>query len=229
METPPGWGEESLSDFIDQATKNVFATFHNKKAEYGILLEIDDCYKTMVDNLLNPLDFLPGMFLMRAHSAYRGACRLSMSGQCPETFTLLRNCIENSLYALHVFKNDGADEIWARRHDDEASLKKARMEFTYRNVTKTLEDENPGIAEATKELYERCIDFGGHPNERAITSSMKIKETENGKEYQQVYLTGDSIEMEHALKSTAQTGLSSLFIFRPIYKERYDILGITQG
>ena len=182
----------------------------------------------MVDNLLNPLDFLPGMFLMRAHSAYRGACRLAMSGQCPESFILLRNCIENSLYALHVFKHDGTEEIWVRRHNDDDSLKAVKAEFTYRNVSGTLEEENPDIAATTKGLYERCIDFGGHPNERAITSSMKIKETENGKEYQQVYLSGDTIEMDHAIKSTAQVGLSSLFIFRSIYKERFDILNITQ-
>lgn len=54
--------------------------------EYGKLLEIDDCFKMMVDNLINPLDFLSGMFLMRAHSAYRGACRLSMSGQLPGSY-----------------------------------------------------------------------------------------------------------------------------------------------
>jgi len=228
IDTPPNWGKEPLSCFIDHATKNIFGTFHNKKAEYELLREIDDCFMTVVKNLNNPLSLLPGIFLMRAHSAYRGACRLSMSGQCPETFTLLRNCIETSLYALHIHKNAEAGEVWARRHDDTLSLRKVRTEFAYGNVSKTLEKEDPLIASTISKLYERCIDYGGHPNERAITSSMEINETEKGKEYRQTYLTGDTIELAHALKSTAQVGLGALFIFRQVYKERYDILSVTE-
>jgi hypothetical protein len=42
-----------------------------------------------------------------------------------------------------------------------------------------------------------------------------------------IYLEGDSIQLRLALKTTAQVGVCSLSLFRSIYKERFDILGVT--
>ncbi len=61
----------------------------------------------------------------------------------------------------------------------------------------------------------------------SVTSNMIVNENEESTEYLQIYLTGNDMNLAHALKTVAQAGLGSLYIFRNIYKERFDILGIT--
>jgi hypothetical protein len=225
---PPCWTDDDLTDFIQMTVENTYATFHNNKREFEIIRNIDKFYGTIIDHLLNPKDFLASMLLLRSHSAYRGACRMSLSGQVVETFVLLRSCIESSLYALHINRNPSAGEKWIKRHENEKTLKDAKNEFRYSNVINTLQLVDPSIFKTTKLLYERTIDFGGHPNERAITSMMEIIEKDGRKEIQQIYLVGNNKMLLNGLKSTAQVGLCALYILYNIFKERFDIIGITQ-
>lgn len=225
---PPGWTDDDLTFFIQLATNNIIATFHNKKTEFEILKNIDNFFQTIIDNLLNTTEFLSALLLLRAHSAYRGACRMSLSGQVAEAFVLLRSCIEYSLYALHINRNPEAGDKWIKRHENEEALKIAKNEFQYFKVSKTLEAVDPSISKTSRQLYERAIDFGAHPNERSITSSMKIIENRDRTEFKQLYLSADSPQLLHGLKSTAQVGLCALYILRHVFKERFDIIGITQ-
>lgn len=226
--TPPCWAGDDLSLFIQMANENTYAIFHNKKREFEIIKYIDKLYGTVIDHLLNPEDFLASMLLLRSHATYRGACRMSLSGQIYEAFVLLRSCIESSLYALHIDKNPSAGKKWLNRHISEASLKDAKKEFKFCTVIKTLQSVDYSISQTTKLVYERTIDYGGHPNERAISSSMKVIEKEGRKEYRQLYLIGDTEALTFGLNSTAQVGLCALYILRHVFKERFDIIGITQ-
>ncbi len=121
---PPQWGEDNLSFFIENAIENTFATFHNKKQEYKFLKDIDECFQELIPNLINRPEVMPIMLMARSHSSFRGAARLALSGQCAETFVLLRSCIECAMYALRIYKTPQLEEVWLRRHDDEKALKK---------------------------------------------------------------------------------------------------------
>jgi len=228
QEMPPEWANDDLTSFIQMATENIAATFHNKKGAFNVLKDIDSYFQIIIDNLLNAPDFLASLLLLRTHSAYRAACRLSLSGQVPEAFVLLRSCIEYSLYALHINKNPEAGGKWIKRHEDEESLKSAKNEFQFGRVIKTLETIDPSICQTSRLLYERSIDFGAHPNERSITSSLKVIKGNDRIEYKQLYLAKDGKHLSHGLKSTAQVGLCTLYILRHIFKERFDIIGVTQ-
>jgi len=224
---PPGWKKDKLSDFIDVATDNTFATFHNKKAEYELLRRVDSCFELIIPNLINTPEIIPAMLLARAHSTYRAAARLAVSGQCPEAFSLLRTAIECSMYALRMYKHPELTEVWLNRHKDESSLKTARNEFSYGKAFTTLNATDKKHAERIDALYQRCIDFGAHPNEMSVTGNMGINELEKAKEFLQKYLVGDDVSLAHGLKSTAQIGLGILCVFRLIYRERFDLLGVT--
>jgi hypothetical protein len=229
MPLPPYWGDDSLSFFIDQAFKNALATFVRKQAGTALLIEIDENFMNIAKNLLNSGDALGAIFLLRSHSAFRAACRLAMSGQTSDAFPSMRACLEYALYALHANLNPSEGETWIRRHDDEESLKAVRREFTYSNVIGTLNSVDKKLCSIVKGLYERTIDFGAHPNERALTSSMMMKKGKDNIEIQQIYLHGDSLALDHGLKTTAQVGLGSLCVFQFIFKERFAILGIDQA
>ena len=117
MSLPPRWSDDPLSAFLDQAFKNTLATFVHKHAGFDLLSHIDRSFLRIGENLVNPPDILGAVLLLRSHSAFRAACRLTLSGQVTDAFPPLRACLEYALYALHISQNNCLGEVWLRRHD----------------------------------------------------------------------------------------------------------------
>jgi hypothetical protein len=134
--------------------------------------------------------------------------------------------LEYALYALHINENPALAEVWLRRHENEESLKKAKRSFRHVDVMKTLLTNDDALHSSLSELYQRTIDFGGHPNERAVSSSSKMWQEGDTTVIRNQFLHGDSPALDHALRSTAQIGLGSLLVFQLIYKDRFDLLGL---
>ena len=114
-------------------------------------------------------------------------------------------------------------------HDDSASHQAVRREFKTFILMKTLRSRDRHLCSTIENLYDRTIDFGGHPNERAVTGSMEIKEENKETVFMQIQLHGDSLSLDYALKTTAQIGLGSLCIFQMLFKERFQILGLNSA
>ena len=221
------WGKDDLSSFIDSAQHNELATFDNNKKAYQTLKDVDGIYHGMSESLANTKSLIPSLLLLRSHSAYRGASRLTLSGQIPESFVLARSCLEYALYALHIEKNEKLSDIWMNRHKDSDGLKACRKSFKHINVMETLKSVSAKEHDVVQKLYERTIDFGGHPNELAVTSSLKIRHDPEKINFEQFYLVGDSLQLDHGIKSVSQIGLASLFVLRFIWKQRFDMAGYT--
>ena len=226
---PPKWTDDPLSEFANHAFRNMLATFVRKSPQFNVLVELDRYYFNIASNLVNPTDILAPLFLMRSHSAYRAGCQLACGGQIVESFCVLRSCLEFALYGLHIYINESLGEVWLQRHDDADSLRTVKKEFTHVKVINTLRNEDRQLFESVELLYKRTIDFGGHPNERAITGSMLMESSDAQILLQQIYLHADDLSLDHGMKTAAQVGLRSLYILRRIFRERFDILDITSG
>lgn len=224
---PPRWADDSLSEFIHAAFNNSIATFVHKKNAFDLLMNIDEEFRKIGENLDNIGEPLAPTLLHRSHSAFLASCRLSMSGQAVETFPLLRSCLEYSLYALHINENPDLAEIWIRRHENPESLREVKRSFQHVQVMKTLLNCNAELHSDLSRLYERTIDFGGHPNERGVSSSTTMKKDGDEIVTRNQFLHGDSPALDHAIKTTAQIGLGSLMVFRLIFREQFDQLGIS--
>ena len=149
-----------------------------------------------------------------------------MSGQAVDTFPVLRSCLEYALYALHINANPTFAEVWLRRHDNVEALREVKQHFKHGRVMETLLKRDAALHAQLSALYERTIDFGGHPNERAVSSSATMTREGDTAVIRNQFLHGDSLAFEHALKTTAQIGLGSLMVFRLIFRERFDLLGL---
>lgn len=226
MPLPSRWAGDSLSDFIQAAFTNALATFVHKKHAFDHLLRIDGAFGRIGENFDNAANPLVAAMVHRSHSAFLASCRLAMSGQAVETFPLLRSCLEYALYALHINENSTFADVWLRRHDNDESLREVRRVFKHVRVMETLLNRDAALHEDISGLYERTIDFGGHPNERAVSSSATMKREGDTTVIRNQFLHGDSLALDHALKTTAQIGLGSLMVFRLIFRERFDLLGL---
>jgi hypothetical protein len=226
---PPKLGEDPLSEFIKKSTENTFATYVNLKAEYKLLEYIDKHYRVLIENLPDTPERFGGFFFLRTHSSFLGGARLSLSGQIPEAFMVLRGCLENALYGLYLGKNPDSRETWLRRHDDEETYRKNKNEFQIRRLLDFLMEVDKELYRSTNVLYERTIDYGAHPNERAISSNLSRTKEEGSIEFSLRYLTVDSPALHYCLRSNAQVGVCALDIFGHIYRKLYDMLGISDA
>lgn len=140
---------------------------------------------------------------------------------------VLRGCLENALYGLYVSRIPASQETWIRRHEDEKSKKAVKREFKIQNLLNVLKSEDDKLHHIANELYERTIDLGGHPNERAFLSVMKQSRDPSKITFDSAYLIGNEPALQLGLKSCAQIGICALSIFQRIYPERFDILGLS--
>jgi hypothetical protein len=230
-EPPPGWGSDGLSKFINIASANTYATFHNLKAEYTKLSEIDVVFQEGISNLSNlpnTLGSFAAFFFPQAHLSFLGAVRLVLSGQSSETYACLRLTLENVLYGFYISKNPSSAETWLNRQTSAAAKQKVREEFKIAKLLgelKTSDSKEGCVAEA---LYSETIDLGAHPNELALIQRLNMVEGDGKTEFPLTQLQrGDSPASLLALQRSAQVGVSALGVFRLVYPERFDILGLT--
>jgi hypothetical protein len=100
-----------------------------------------------------------------------------------------------------------------------------RNEFSAASIEKTVTEAEAKLGQIYKELYQRTTDFGGHPNERGVSSNMKLEESANKKEFLQIYLHAELYILGY-FEEVARAGFCCLHIFQHIFKERFSILGL---
>jgi hypothetical protein len=222
----PDLPSDSLGKFLTDAQHNVAATFANLRPQYDALAAIDRAFCDIIDNLNQSPEFVACFFLIHTHSTFRGAARMCLSGQVAETYTVLRSCLESALYGLYIAGDTNRQEIWLRRHDDDASRQRVRNEFTIRNVLDHLESIDAKTHGIAQSLYDRTIDYGGHPNERAVNIQIKTESDGSCADFTAEYFLCGDLPHQVSLKSSAQIGICSLDIFYNVFRDRYRILGI---
>lgn len=221
------WGKDKLSEYIENARHNVFATFTNLNGTLELFQNINGLFCKLTDSIHNSKDWMPAFFLLRAHASYLAAVQLAASGQIPEAYMVLRGCLESALYGYYVFKKPGTFKTWIDRQDNEKTKNSMRNEFRISNIFKMLEKYNSKVFSAVEYLYGRTIDYGAHPNVDSILTLLRREEKDGYIKFDLKYLDGNSSAHALSLKTTAQIGICSLTLFRLIYKERFEILGIS--
>ncbi|WP_040618129.1 hypothetical protein [Roseovarius nubinhibens] len=218
--THPDWAKDHLTCYLKTSYNNQVATFANFRDQARDVVEIDRIFFKLLSDVVDPKPLYPYDFLTRGHSAFMAASGATMAGQIFEAQCQLRLCLENAAYAFHILDNRDLWEKWMARHDSKRCLENVRKEFSFGNVSRSIKEVRPEIAGAFVELYDRCIDFGAHPNERGFTSNRKIVDQEDGsKRFLNTYLNCAEDMMQFGLRTLCQVGLISFAIAREIYPE----------
>ena len=169
-------------------------------------------------------------FLLRSHAAYLAAVSAVMAGQLHELQALLRVCLEQAGYGHFIGGDQARWERWMNRHEPSTRSQKEKWakEFTNGNVSRTLQKSDAKLASIYKMLYDRTIDYGGHPNERGASLNSSIEHLpEGGYQWSTVYLHEDVLMLDYCIKATAQVGICSLRIAQSIYPARSQAAGVS--
>ncbi len=226
---PPNWGTDEVSNFFEVAQRNAYGSFVQLRAPFAKLIAIDTFYRKLIDNLDHANEWFATFFVLRAHSSFLAASRLAVSGQLPETYMILRGTLENALYGFYIARHPELREIWLRRHDDAESLRAVKQQFQIRMIFEQLTLANVRIGDVAKTLYDFTIDSGAHPNEQALMQVLNMKRANGNILFEVRYLTsGEETAFGACFKTTAQVGVCGLDIFGIVFRERFQILGLTQ-
>jgi hypothetical protein len=158
------WAGDKLSEFLQRVRDHQLTTFTTINPAFNILRDVDACFVKVAESMeklqTSPLSLI---FFARCHAAYRAACGTSTAGQLPETFVLLRSCLEYPGYALLIHHERHLEMVWIHRHNGGDALSKMRGAFTTANAKKAVQSTDPALGDWYSNLYENAIDFGGHP------------------------------------------------------------------
>ncbi len=228
VQLPPGWGRDNLAEFIETARHNTFAAFVQARPIWERLNRIDALFRRAIEAMNNSRAWFAGFFLLRSHASYLGAVRLSVSGQLPEAYMVLRGCLENALYGLFLHVNPDLGPVWLNRHEDETSKQRVRDEFRIGRMLDLLEARDAMTGSVARTLYDRTIDYGAHPNEMALLTVLGRTENAGSVTFDVRYLSDASTQaLPLCLKTNAQVGVCSLRVFRLVIPERFTILSLS--
>ncbi|MBS0208977.1 MAG: hypothetical protein JSS27_08500 [Planctomycetes bacterium] len=222
----PGWGGDPLSKSIIDAHHNTIATFANMRPQYDKLLTIDGLFRRAIGHLDQHPEIIAALLLHRAHASFVGAVRLVLSGQLPESYMVMRGCLENALYAAFMAGNEPRQLTWLSRGDDSESLKRVRRDFANVKVLEYLGAVAPEAHRVASELYDRTIDLGAHPNEKALWQQAKFDANGSKVNVDVDFFACGGIPHRVCLKTAAQSGVCSLDVFALVFGTRFKILGI---
>jgi hypothetical protein len=225
--SPKHWGNDGITQYIDNCRTNQFATFANKPI-FKKIEAIDDCFFRILDKPINPRPWFPFQFIQRSHSAFRAASSMIMAGQIIESNAILRLALETAAYGFYISTDDKIAETWIRRNDGPDERKSCKRDFQVVKIKELISQRAPKIGEIFDTLYDRTIDYGAHPNEKGFSLNSQINERESGVEFLHIYLQGNGIALDYSLKSLAQVGIWCLSIFQLIYPEKFELLGIKE-
>lgn len=225
---PKGWESNKIAQFFDGARGNQFATFANEPGVFARYSDIDKVFRLVQENVLHrSTHWFSGLFILRSHSAFLGACQLVSGSQVVEAYALNRMVLEQALYGVFLAQKPELREGWLRRHDNDAAKAAVRRQFRIGAMLGVLRDLDQTEANVAEQLYERTIDHGAHPNERALMQGMAHAEGGGDVHFEMSYLFPEGAVLDACRKTTAQCGVCALAMYRPLFRERYDILDIT--
>jgi hypothetical protein len=155
-----------------------------------------------------------------------------MSGQGFEAQPVLRVAIEQAWYALHVAKDPAPPSrarLWWDRGGSPQTTQACKDEFTAGNVRRTHEGLDTRTASAMKHLYDGAIDFGAHPNQQGVASSLRIGRSRTDAVTVAVgFLHPGTPVMVAALKGAVDVAVGIAKTVGLIYPERFRIAGVDQ-
>jgi hypothetical protein len=223
---PPGWGADELTKFLQLSRDNQHATFFRKREATGMLIAIDAQFAKVSKNWLNPPNQIAALLFLRCHAAFRTSAGLAMSGQAAEAYVQCRSTLEYAAYAVHIHHNPALGKVWFDRHENDAARKASIKAFKHEAVAASVTAANMHAGKRFKEMYEKTIDLGAHPNERSVTGNMKMVEEPDRVIMLAIMQHDDSVFLDAALKVVAQCGMISLEMLEAVYRAKFELIGI---
>lgn len=224
-------GQSELDYFIRLANESCNEALGKLEEPLGFISAVDLLYMDFIKRAGGIKSAAAGILLINAHSCFRAAVRLALSGQLLPVFMTLRGSIESALYANAMIVDPALQNVWLERNKDRASRNTCRNAFTINKMLRYLEQaHNQEFAEFVRDVYGATIDFGAHPNSHSLIRSTHIEELDSGDHAVNVtYIHGaDSFELRQSLVACAEIGVAVFFVALISFEKHPDMSDLNE-
>lgn len=228
---PPGWGNDTLSDFQSIAIQNEFATFTGAAPWYSALsavtTDLGKCSEYAISIVTKIDDPTAPLLFMTAHNLFLASARLVTSGHCLPVHPTGRAGVESALYGWYTALHPGAGKRLHDKPTEGEALRTWNKEFKFSALAKALAKSSPETSEWAKYLHQTAIDLGAHPNKGGLYSDMLHEDLGSGRQLLQMsFLNKWNNNSIAATKFVLETGIFSLELFARAFAEAEKIHGI---
>lgn len=220
--------KRTLEDFFDAVRSNQRANRVAYPQSYAIIERIDDYFARAGSNLVNPTPMMTGALFLRCHYAFKTAAGMAFAGQAAEVFSVLRSVLEYAGYCLVIWETPTLEGVFVLRHAGDLEMREQKKAFQGKGVTEAIARQDANLANCYSDMYQRTIDFGAHPNPHATFSTMSMEQSGGQTTTNVLALTSEPRIIAHALKSTAQIGLTALHVLECVFRPKFELLGIRR-
>ena len=168
--------QQNFDDFLEHASRNEQDATKYYADFVQFIRRIDELFRGLREE---PMPGFPAVALLylNSHACFLAACRIALSGQTPPAFTALRGAVESAMYALIASQSKEYADIWVDRAKDADGLKACRQVYKAQTAIDILQ-KDPNLATLTRQAYDLSIEFGAHPNVRAILYNVHMHENQ---------------------------------------------------
>jgi hypothetical protein len=204
---------DTLQEFFDTVRHNQVVNAQRFSEPYALASRADAVMQNALRQMVNPCTPMVGVMMVRATFGLKAAIGHALAGQLTECFQVLRGVLETAGYALIIRSDPELELVWAGRHVDADRMKAQKEQFKIGEVRKLISERNAKLLGWFDIFYQRCIDFGAHPNPNGAFSTISAM-GENNLTTEGLSTIPDNIQ--HAIKSSAQVGLCASLMFKTI-------------
>ena len=111
---------------------------------------------------------------------------------------MLRSALEYAGYCLTTYKTPALTEVFIGRHKGKDEMKAQKEAFKIGAIRAAIGRYDAKLSGCFDELYQRSIDFGGHPNPHASFSAMLLDERDNQTGMTILAISNDPKNLAHA-------------------------------
>jgi len=219
------WGKGELSQLLISSYNNIKISYVKAKP-YVELFERITLSFAVSHNRISCSSYgelLHAAFFNRAFSNFVASARLMLSCQVTDSFSTLRSCLENGLYAFYTKSDSGLLTVYQNRHTSNEARKEMRRRFQVKDIFECLTSADSRLGQEARQLYNMCIDYGGHPNEWG--SIPNIRTTDSG--ISMVILNADEQFVKGCFCAGIMIGKCVLSIFNLVYPEDFANVNMT--
>ncbi|MBB6249160.1 hypothetical protein [Rhodanobacter sp. A1T4] len=207
---------QPLEMYLDTADRLQAEVKIRQPEWFGVLIELDAIWRTELFGEATHLAPVPASIVVQSFYFWLAAVRVALSGHATAVYPLLRTGLEAACYAYKLVKDPTLTSVWLARDRNAESRKKCRQAFTsaVSEVAK-LPEIDPLLGTAIREMYDACIDFGGHPNPRALFDHLNMSDN-TGSDAVMMSIVGlngpTSVNTVRALAAAAEHGFFAIII-----------------
>jgi len=219
----------SVAAFNQTAHEHSEQSLQRFVAQVALLDDVDSCFDCAQDALehLAEDQILVPLFFLQARSAFLSTVHLVITGQVVGSYALLRSLLEYGAYAVRVASAPGLRRVWLNRHESDSSKQQVKQEFHHRRLQESLRSLDPLVADEFDRLYDRAIDWGAHPNEKALSSRIGLKREDGRVQASVAFLSVRDAEHQVGIKAAFHAGVLVIDLFAHLYPQRFEIAGVT--